>query len=163
VLMVWGDEPADFALAMTWDRTYGYGIWIADEWWRQDNLRSRICWAIDTLAGRTFGRSRRRIVFTSTSLSREQLEERLQVCQQAITFLIDIPQNANRTPKVAPAQDIIFQRFNTTHYAIQRRFSNYWSTTVRDDGGTIDFLMLPPVLDIGLPELTAEVLNHDVG
>ena len=73
--------------------------------------------------------------------------------QQAITFLIDIPENANRTPKVAPAQDIIFQRFNTTHYAIQRRFSNYWSTTVRDDGGTIDFLMLPPVLDIGLPEL----------
>jgi hypothetical protein len=153
-LIVWGDEPADFALAMAWDRTYGYGIWIADEWWQQDNLRNQISSAIDTLAGRTVGTSRRRIVFTSTSLSTEELERRLQECRQrAGVFLVDIPQNASRQPKIVSAQDIIFPRFNKTHYAIQRRFSNYWSTAVRDDHGTIDFLMLPPVFDIGLPEL----------
>jgi hypothetical protein len=28
ILVVWGDTPTDFALAMAWDRTYGNGVWI---------------------------------------------------------------------------------------------------------------------------------------
>lgn len=154
VLMVWGDAPTDFALAMAWDRTYEFGIWIADEWWHEPKLRAQVCLAIDSLAARRFGMLRRRIVFTSTSLSTEELEGRLQECRrQAGIFLADMPQNANRQPIIVAPEDIAFPRFNKTHFAIQRRFSNYWSTTVRDDHGTIDFLMLPPVLDIGLSEL----------
>lgn len=32
-LLVVGDSPEDFCLAMAWDRTYGAGLWIAEEWW----------------------------------------------------------------------------------------------------------------------------------
>ncbi len=155
VLVVWGDEPADFALAMAWDRTYGYGIWIADDWRQRENVRNFLASGIDSLTGSMLGgRPRRPVVFTSTSLSVEDLENRLQECRdRAAVFLGDLPEYSEAQPKIVPAQDIVFPRFNKTHYAIQRRFSNEWSTTVRDDHGTIDFLMLPPVPDIGLPEL----------
>ncbi len=154
VLLVWGDEASDFALAMAWDRTYGYGIWIPDDWQQQDQLRNQLAIAIDSLVGQAWRVPTRRIVFTSTSLSVEDLESRLEQCRdRTMGFLGEQPQYADRQPKIVSVQDVIFPRFHKTHYAIQRRFSNEWSTTVTEDNGTVDFLMLPPVPDIGLPEL----------
>jgi hypothetical protein len=78
-LVVWGDEPSDFALAMAWDRTYSCGIWIPDEWWQDTRNRQQIAMALDILAGRVFHR-RDGLIFTSTSLEPDMLEERLQAC-----------------------------------------------------------------------------------
>lgn len=154
VLVVWGDEPADYSLAMAWDRTYGYGIWIADDWWEHKNVHSHVASAIDALTGNMLNAPSRPIIFTSTSLSVEELRNRLQECrQQATVFLGDLHQYSQIQPTIVAAHELVFPRFNKTHYAIQRRFSHEWSTTVRDDRGTIDFLMLPPVPDIGIPEL----------
>ena len=152
VVVVWGDEPADFALAMTWDRTYGYGIWLPNEWWRDPDLHSQIISGIGILASNARAQYRP-IVFTSTSISRADLESRLEDCRQdAFGFISDALDLAEERTAV-PAGELDFPRFNKSHYAIRRRFSDEWSTIVHDDEGTIDFAMLPPVPAIGVPEL----------
>ena len=41
-LFVWGDDQADFALAMIWDRIYGNGIWVPDEWWLEPDTKNLV-------------------------------------------------------------------------------------------------------------------------
>jgi hypothetical protein len=153
-LVVWGDSPTDFALAMAWHRTYGQGTWLPDEWWVDKTTRPQLITAIDFLAT-TVLRFQSELAFTSTSLSRHQLADRIQGCDtggerrpgESLIRHLD-------EAMIHPAETIRFSRFHKTWFAIGRSNASQWSTAVRDKAGTAEFAMLPPLPDIRLPELS---------
>lgn len=154
-LVVCGDSPADFALAMTWDRTYGYGIWLPDEWWDNKTLRPQVISGIDSLAQRAFWPLQRECPFTSTSLGYQQLVERVQGCTIGSERRLGEP--LIRSPEEAimhPVESIEFPRYHKMWYAIGRSNASQWSTAVHQKAGTVEFAMLPPLPDIRLPELS---------
>jgi hypothetical protein len=154
-LVVCGDTPADFALAMAWDRTYGYGIWLPDEWWDDAAVRPQVIVGIGSMAQRAYWPLPRECAFTSTSLSREQLVERVEGCTIGSERRLGEP--LIRPPDEAiihPAETIGFPRYHKTWYAIGRSNASQWSTAVREKAGTVEFAMLPPLPDIRVPELS---------
>jgi hypothetical protein len=153
-LVVWGDSPNDFALAMAWDRTYGQGIWLPDEWWVDTTTRPQVITAIDFLAT-TVLRLQNELAFTSTSLSRNQLAYRIRGCDtRAERRLGESLIRPLGEAMIHPAETIRFSRFHKTWFAIGRSNASQWSTAVRDKAGTAEFAMLPPLPDIRLPELS---------
>jgi hypothetical protein len=155
-LIVWGDSPADFALAMAWDRTYESGIWVPDEWWRNAEARGALSQALSsrTAYGSPYEGE---IIITSTSLDESELAERLDGLRadsikdygtelEAVTAL--------------PADKIEYPRFYKWHLAIKGKLHNEWSTTVlQDPDGTVDFAMLPPTPLVDVPGL--EKIEND--
>lgn len=149
-VVVWGDEPDDFALAMAWDRTYGMGVWLPDEWWTDNTIRSDILRGIDTLAADAYPRFRR-VLFTSTSLNREELTARVEECRNSLQE--SLKQDVVPPPDqsvVLPAESLPFSRYFKTHYVLAENLAHEWSTTVYEDSGTIAFAMLPRVPLIGV-------------
>jgi hypothetical protein len=153
-LLVWGDDPADFALAMAWDRTYGNGIWVPDEWWRDADTRNQVVTGIDGLATRLVGWQQRELAFTSTSLTRAELETRVEDCRiGALRSLTEPLIPAVDDIIVFPAAAMNWPRYYKVHCVIRGKQINQWSTAVREDDGTIEFAMLPPLPQIALPGL----------
>lgn len=153
-LMVWGDEPADFALAMAWERTYGYGIWVPDEWWRDTDTKNQVIAAIDDLASRSVGLQQRELAFTSTSLARSELEGRVEDCRIGTQRAVGVPLMPPASEVIVfPAQAMRFPRYHKWHYVIRGKHINQWSTAVSEDDGTIEFAMLPPLPQIATPGL----------
>jgi hypothetical protein len=173
-LVVCGDSPADFALAMAWDRTYGNGVWLPNEWWDDKTLRSQVILGIDTLAQRAHWPAQRECAFTSTSLSYQQLAKRVEGC--AIGSQRTSGEPLIRPPDEAiihPAQSIEFPRYHKTWYAIGRSNASQWSPAVYERAGTVEFATLPPLPDIRLQELSVieakarwhaevTVVGHDI-
>jgi hypothetical protein len=152
-LLVWGDDPADFALAMAWDRTYGNGIWIPDEWWRDTDIKNQVITGIDNRASRLHSRQRRELTFTSTSLTRAELEARVEDCRIGTMRALGEPLiRADEEAIVFPPSGIEFPRYHKVHYVIRGKQINQWSTAVREDDG-IEFAMLPPLPQIAVPGL----------
>jgi hypothetical protein len=152
-LVVWGDTPTDFALAMTWDRTYGNGVWIPNEWW-QAETQQFVAAGLRMLRRPNVSN---RVTFTSTSLSDEDIARRLQEWKdQAIRDPTD------EEARALPATGLNFQRRMKIHLAVGRRYVTSLSTTVHEDpDGTLEFAMLPPVPDIGVVGLEKlEELGH---
>jgi hypothetical protein len=153
-LVVWGDDPDDFALAMAWDRIYGNGIWLPDKWWGNTATRPQVITAIDFLASTALHRFQGELTFTSTSLSRKQLSNRIQGCDVGGERRLGEP--LIRPPDEAmmyPAEAIRFSRFHKTWFAIGRSNASQWSTAVHEKSGSVEFAMLPPLPDSRLPEL----------
>ena len=153
-LVVWGDDPADFALAMAWDRTYGHGIWLLDEWWDDGTTRPQVVNAIDSLASTALRRFQCELAFTSTSLSHDQLVDRVQGCDVGGERRLGEPLiRPLDEAMMYPAETIRFSRFHKTWFAIGRSNASQWSTAVHEKAGTVEFAMLPPLPDIRLPAL----------
>ena len=152
-LVVWGDEPADFALAMVWDRTYCIGIWVPDEWWGDNRLRYYVAQGINKLA-RAASRTGRELIFTSTSLSHEDLASRVDQCRNELPPVIVGGDPVHRIEsEVTPADRLPFSRYLKRHFVIRENVSHEWSTTVYATSGSIEFAMLPPTPLIGVREL----------
>jgi hypothetical protein len=112
-LVVCGASPSDFALAMVWDRTYGYGVWLPDEWWDDKTVRPQVIMGINSLAQKAFHPLGRELVFTSTSLGRAQLVERLNECNAGSERMLGEP--LLRSPDetiIHPAESIRFPRYH---------------------------------------------------
>ena len=152
MLVVWGDAPSDFALSMAWDRTYGYAVWIPDEWWNDTDLRDMISEAIGSFA-RNAVNQYRPVVFTSTSVGHEELQHRLSECRSGLLGLSSLAAELSEAPTAALASQLRFPKFNKSHYAIRGRFADEWSTTVYEDQGTLSLAMLPPVPMVGASDL----------
>lgn len=149
-LIVWGDSPADFALAMTWDRTYESGIWMPDAWWRDAGARRELTQALSSRAADDLGGSGE-ILITSTSLDETELSERVEGCRADSSRVFGDQLHA---ASVIPADKIDYLRFYKWHLAIKGKYHNEWSTTVLEDpDGTINFAMLPPTPLVGVPGL----------
>ncbi len=159
-LVVWGDSPTDFALAMAWDRTYGDGKWLPDEWWRNQALRPQVILGINSLAQRVLYPLQRECYFTSTSLSHRQLAERVQGCNTGSERRLGEPLLLPPEEAIIyPAETIRFPRYHKRWYAIGRSNASQWSTAVHEMAGTVEFAMLPPLPEIRLPELNAIEAN----
>jgi hypothetical protein len=143
-LVVWGDDPADFALAMTWDRTYGVGIWIPDEWWQDENLRMYIAMGLDELARLPI--SADKVVFTSTSIECDDLSSRVEKCRKTLPQIWSGSKELSRIPGSIRLPDkLIPSRYSKRHFAIRENISNEWSTTAYEDDEGLEFAMLPPL------------------
>jgi hypothetical protein len=147
-LIVWGDSPADFALAMAWDRTYENGIWVPDAWWRDPQARRALTDALSLRTGAGL-RDEGEIVITSTSLDESALKERLEGCRAD-----SIRHFGHQLEGVTaiPADKLEFPRSFKWHLAIKGKLHSEWSTTVlQDPDGTVVFAMLPPTPLVGIP------------
>jgi len=139
---------------MAWDRTYGNGVWIPDEWWRDTDTKDRVVAGIDDLASRLIGWHQRELAFTSTSLARNELEARVEDCRIGTQRAVDEPLIPPVDDVIAfPAEEIEFPRYYKVHYVIRGKHIDQWSTAVREEGGSIEFAMLPPLPQIALPGL----------
>lgn len=152
-LLMWGDDPADFGLALAWDRTYGTGIWVPDEWWRDPETKNQVITAIDDRASRVVGWQNRELAFTSTSLPREDLEARVEDCRIGTQRALGKPVIPGNGDVIVPSDEIAFSRYHKLHYVIRGKQINQWSTAVRDDDDGVEFAMLPPLPQIAVPGL----------
>ena len=154
VLVVWGDSPQDFALAMTWERTYRFGIWIPDEWWRDEVTRAGVVQAISTMAtgASTLGRS---VVHTSLSMPLADIEMRIAgLTLESAEFGGEMFTVPNPRSEIIAPELVQFPRFYKSHDAISGKYADEWSTTVvRQTDSTIEFAMLPPAPMINVPGL----------
>ncbi len=153
-LIVCGDSPADFALAMIWDRTYRMGVWVPEEWWQDDRLRVSVLLGTDRLSHDSY-RSLRKLVFTSTSLDANALSTRVDEWVDGFTKVLGSERGAERidTVEVLPPSDLPFTRDWKTHYVIRENLSHEWSTNVYETADGIEFAMLPRVPVVGVSGL----------
>lgn len=145
-LVVVGDAPSDFALAMVWDRTYRGGIWVPDAWWSDRELRPYMTVGIDALI-RQSSQQHKRVVFTSTSLDDADLTARAHDWRRRTTLLAD--KHLDDKWAVLTADALRFSRYWKAHYVLKGHPSHEWSTPVTTTGGAVGFTMLPPVPSIG--------------
>lgn len=159
-LIVCGDSPADFALAMIWDRTYRMGVWVPEEWWQDERLRVGILLGTDRLSNDSY-RSLRKLVFTSTSLDANALATRVDDWVNGFTKILGSDRGAKRLERIEVLRpsDLPFTRDWKTHYVIRENLSHEWSTNVYETADGIEFAMLPrvPVVSVsGLEKLESQ-------
>ncbi|MFV8171701.1 hypothetical protein [Mycolicibacterium peregrinum] len=149
-LVVFGDGPSDFALAMVWDRTYRYGIWVPDEWWVDSELRPYVVSGIDGLV-RHASSQLKRVLFTSTSLVEADITSRAQEWRERTSLILE--KNLDDKWGTVTADALPFSRYWKVHYVLNENISHEWSTSVTTDAGTANVTMLPPLPRIGVPGL----------
>lgn len=143
-LVVWGSDPADFALAMIWDRTYGTGIWIPDEWWQDENLRIQVAFGLDRLSRLPV--SADKVTFTSTLLGSKELTSRVEECRKVLPVIWSQSTQLQRIPaRIQLPHEIKPGKYSKRHFAIRDNISNEWSTTAYEDDDGLEFAMLPPL------------------
>lgn len=149
-LVVIGDEPSDFALAMVWDRTYRYGIWVPEEWWANTELRPHAIAGIDDLV-RHASTQLKRVLFTSTSLDESEITARAKQWRDRTSLILE--KNLDEKWTVVSANALVPSRYWKVHYVLKDNISHEWSTAVATDAGTAGFATLPPLPRIGVPGL----------
>ncbi|AYF78520.1 hypothetical protein D7D52_37105 [Nocardia yunnanensis] len=157
VLMVWGGSAADFALAMSWDRTYGQGTWIPDSWWSTALMQESVALGLQRVVQRA-GDIGRQIVVTSMSLDLDRVQSLL----SEVTARIAQAYPGGRAGegdlsqfRVVAPQSLEFGRSNKWQYTVQGQYATQWSETVTDDGGSLEWETLPPIPAVDLTELRA--------
>ena len=149
-LVVFGNAPSDFALAMVWDRTYRYGIWVPDDWWEASELRPHVLAGIDDLLQHASTQFKR-VLFTSTSLDHSDVESRAQEWRERTSMLLQ--RDLDDKWAAVTAEALPWSRYSKVHYVLKEKLSHQWSTSVRTNDGTDEFTMLPPLPGIGVPGL----------
>jgi hypothetical protein len=146
-LVVFGSNPADFALAMVWDRTYRFGVWIPDDWWGDTNLRVHASAGIDRFVIDS-NSALKNVIFTSTSLDKTNLEARVEEWWQSSP--LSVCESRREKWEAIAADELRFSRYWKVHYVLHEHMSTEWSTTVYASGDTLEFATLPPLPNIGV-------------
>ncbi|MBI3224189.1 MAG: hypothetical protein HYZ39_03910 [Mycolicibacterium cosmeticum] len=146
-LVVFGSSPDDFALAMTWDRTYRFGIWIPDDWWADPTLRAHTSAGIDNLVWDS-NAALKKVIFTSTSLDDSDLVARAEEWWDSSSLSTD--ESRREKWDAITADKLRSSRYWKVHYVLKEHMSTEWSTTVYTSGDTLEFAMLPPLPNIGV-------------
>jgi len=149
-LVVLGDKPSDFALAMVWDRTYRYGIWVPEEWWADIELRPYVIAGIDDLV-RHASTQLKRVLFTSTTFDESEITTRAQQWRDSTSLILKKDLDEKWT--VVSADVLVPPRYSKVHYVLKENISHEWSTVVATEAGTANLSMLPPLPRIGVPGL----------
>lgn len=153
-LVVWGDDPYDFALSMAWDRTYGYGVWVPDEWWSDGDSHETLIAAIDNLASSALSREQRELRFVSMSLGDDELATRVESCRLGTERSLGAPLIDSTDDVIISVRDIEYPRYSKMHYSIRGKHADPWSTAVETNpDGSVEFAMLPPLPQIATPGL----------
>ncbi|MFI1920541.1 hypothetical protein [Nocardia sp. NPDC020380] len=154
-VMVWGSSATDFALATTWDRTYGEGVWVPDEWWSETPMRERVALAVERVFRRNADLGRQ-IRITSTSLDLEEVSRQIdEVMAQIAGSYPDRPETqiARADFEIVSPDSLPFSRYHKQRYTVRDQYATQWSATVGDDNGSLTMETLPPVPAIDDPEL----------
>ncbi|MFC7674137.1 hypothetical protein ACFQWH_13695 [Mycolicibacterium sp. GCM10028919] len=149
-LIVMGDKPSDFALAMVWDRTYRYGIWVPEEWWADTDLRPHVIAGIDELV-RHASTQLKRVLFTSTTLEESEIAARAKQWRDRTSLILE--KDLDDKWMVVGADALAPSRYWKVHYVLKENISHEWSTAVTTEAGTANLSMLPPLPRIGVPGL----------
>lgn len=142
-LLVAGDEAADFALALAWDRLYGRSLWLPSEWQPDPDVRTSQMTAIRLLLG-DFGYDPstpdRQVHLTTTSLSPEV------VTRLAGVLGSPLVRTAGPAGQPAPAvvQEPRFDRSGVRLLAVAGQFDHQFTVPVRKDGGGAVMMMPSP-------------------
>jgi hypothetical protein len=156
-LLVAGDEAADFALALAWDRLYGRSAWLPSEWQPDPDVNTSEMATLRLELG-DFGRSPRRpdanVCLTTTSLGLEAINRLAAVLNSP---LVHSPGEAGEPPRFTVG-DPRFSRFAVKMLAIAGQFSHQFSVPVRkDDGGGMVMMMPSPAPAVEDQDLAASV------
>jgi len=110
VLLVAGDQAADFALAYAWERLYGRSVWLPSEWWPDPDATTRVTTTIRLLLddlGFDANTPDRRLQLTTTSADPEALATLAGVLRKPLIHLVTPAGQASRAVAV---EDAVFDR-----------------------------------------------------
>lgn len=153
-LLVAGDEAADFALALAWDRLYGRSAWLPSEWQPDPDVTTSEMTAIRLELG-DYGFDPRhpdgKVRLTTTSLGPEAMTRLAAVLNSPLIHSVG---QADEPPRFT-VEDPRFDQDGIRTLAVAAQFDHQFTVPVRkDDGGTVMMMPSPaPVMED--PDLAA--------
>jgi hypothetical protein len=141
-LLVAGDEAADFALALAWDRLYGRSAWLPSEWQPDPSVTTSEMAALRLELG-DFGFDPRhtdgKVSLTTTSLGTEAMTRLASVLN---TPLIHAVGEADEPPRFT-VTDVRFDSDGIRTLAVVGQFDHQFTVPVRKDAGGGAVAMMP--------------------
>lgn len=135
-LLVAGDEAADFALALAWDRMYGRSAWIPSEWQPDEDVNTSEMASLRMELG-DFGldpdqpEGKGDVRLTTTSLGPEALNGLAEVLNSPVTSGPDEPVRVT-------VEDPRFSSDSVRTLAVASQFDHQFTVpALKDDGGTV--------------------------
>lgn len=152
VLLVAGDEAADFALALAWDRLYGQSLWLPSDWQPSLDVSTREMTAIRLELG-DFGfdasNPKGKVQLTTTSLGQEVMTRLAEALNSPLIHSVD---QAAEPPRFA-VDEPRFDRNGVTLLAVAGQFDHQFTVPVRKDDGGVVMMMPSPAPAIEDPDL----------
>jgi hypothetical protein len=151
-LLVAGDDAADFALALAWDRLYGQSLWLPSDW--QSNLdvnTSEMTTIRLELGDFGFDASNRKgnVRLTTTSLSPEVMTKLAEALNSPLIHGVD---QAAEPPRFTVGEPR-FDREGVMLLAVAGQFDHQFTVPVRKDSGGVVMMTPSPAPAIEDPDL----------
>ena len=147
-----GDEAADFALALAWDRLYGRSLWLPSDWQPDLDVSTSEMTAIRLELG-DFGFDPRhsdgKVCLTTTSLGPEAITRLAAVLNSPLIHSVDPADEPARFAVEEPR----FDRDGVRLLAVAGQFGHQFTVPVRKDGGGVVMMMPSPAPAIEDPDL----------
>jgi hypothetical protein len=151
-LLVAGDEAADFALALAWDRLYGRSLWLPSEWQPDPNLNTSEMTVIRLLLD-DFGYDPStpdgQVQLTTTSLDSGVMTRLAEVLDSPLTQSVSSAGQHSR----AVVREPRFDRSGVKLLAVAGQFDHQFTVPVRKDGGGVVMMMPSPAPAVEDPDL----------
>jgi hypothetical protein len=151
-LLVAGDEAADFALALAWDRLYGRSLWLPSEWQPSADVSTSEMTAIRVELD-NFGFDPRhtdgKVQLTTTSLAPEKMTELAEVLNSPLVHSTDPAEKPDRVVVAEPRFDLS----QVGLLAVAGQFDQQFTVPVKKDKDGVVMMMPSPVPAIEDPDL----------
>ena len=151
-LLVAGDEAADFALALAWNRLYGPSLWLPSEWQPSLDVKTNEMTTIRLVLG-DFG-------FDASSTDGQVQLTTASLGPEAMTRLagaLDSPLIRSVGPAGQPARVVVgeprFDRSGVRLLAVAGQFDRQFTVPVRKDGAGVAMMMPTPTPAVEDPDL----------
>jgi hypothetical protein len=155
VLLVAGDQAADFALAYAWERLYGRSVWLPSEWWPDPHVTTRATTTIRLLLydlGFDVNTPDRRLQLTTTSASPETLATLAGVLRDP---LIRPVRPAGHAIHAVAVEEAAFDSSGIRSLAVADQFDQQFTVPVRNDGGGAVMMAPVPAPAVEDPDLAS--------
>jgi hypothetical protein len=152
-LLVAGDEAADFALALAWDRLYGRSLWLPCEWQPSLDVSTNEMTTIRLELGNfgfDAGNRNGEVRLATTSLDSEVMTRLAEVLNSPLIHSVS---QAAEPPRFVVGERR-FDRAGVRLLAVVGQFGHQFTVPVRKDGGGVVMMMPSPAPAIDDPDLT---------
>ncbi len=151
-VLVAGDEAADFALALAWDRLYGRSLWLPSGWQPILDVSTCEMTAIRLELG-DFGfdasNPEGRVQLATTSLDPEVMTRLAETLNSPLIHSVD---QAAEPPRFA-VEEPRFDREEVRLLAVAGQFDHQFTVPVRKDGGGVVMMTPSPAPAIEDPDM----------
>lgn len=147
-----GDEAADFALALAWDRLYGQSLWLPSDWQPSlDVSTSEMTTIRLELGDFGFDASNRmgKVQLTTTSLGPGVMTRLSKTLNSPLIHSVD---QATEPPRFA-VDEPRFDRNGVRLLAVAGQFGHQFTAPARKDSGGVVMMMPSPAPAIEDPDL----------